>query len=161
MERTIKIGDKSVKLSNNIGWTLNYREQFGQDIVPTVMPILASLMDLIVALVGESKNSEIGIDDIVELANDGELTNVITHLYGLEFVDFINITWSMAKCADNDIDEPKEWLKQFESFPLDEVAPAVLKLIAKGVISSKNLKRLRKTMTILQPFKQMTSSSQE
>ena len=40
MEKTINIGNKSVRLSNNVSWTMEYRDQFGQDIIPTLMPAL-------------------------------------------------------------------------------------------------------------------------
>lgn len=144
MEKTIKIGDVDVKLSNNIGWAMAYRNQFDHDILPVIMPLLASGVDVIRALldhVGEGK--EIGIADLLEIMEGEEFMSALIHMSGFESVEVINITWSLAKCADDSIDDPERWVRQFDVFPLDEVLPEVLKMITKGVISSKNWERLK------------------
>jgi hypothetical protein len=56
----------------------------------------------------------------------------------------IQITWAMAKNANDEIEPPREWLKQFETFPIDIILPILFELIAKSFVSSKNLNRLRK-----------------
>lgn len=152
MEKTIKIGNKSVKLNNNISWAIAYRDQFGRDIIPALMPMLAGALDIFAGLVAETgKANEIRVSDLAKLADGDALINAVIHIGGFEFVDFINITWALAKCADEDIPEPREWVEQFDSFPLDIVAPEVIKLIFKGVISSKNLKRLEDLKKRIQP----------
>lgn len=152
MEKTIKIGNKSVKLNNNISWAIAYRDQFGRDIIPALMPMLAGALDIFAGLVAETgKANEISVSDLAKLADGDALINAAIHIGGFEFVDFINITWALAKCADEDIPEPREWVEQFDSFPLDIVAPEVIKLIFKGVISSKNLKRLEDLKKRIQP----------
>ena len=45
--KTINVGNKEVRLSNNIGWTIIYRDQFGHDIVSSLTPMLAAGLDLI------------------------------------------------------------------------------------------------------------------
>ena len=45
--KTINVGNKEVRLSNNIGWTIIYRDQFGHDIVSSLTPVMASMMDLV------------------------------------------------------------------------------------------------------------------
>lgn len=163
MEKTIKIGNKDVRLNNNIGWTIAYRDQFGRDIIPSLMPMLASAMDLISGLINETgKTKEIEIGDIFRLVDGNSLIEAVFHLGALEFVDFVNMTWAMAKCADEDIPEPSEWVKQFDVFPVDVLGPAVTGLVLKGVVSSKNLTRLEKLKKDLQPKKSQstTSSSQ-
>ena len=140
MEKTINIGTKDVRLNNNIGWTIDYRDQFGQDIIPTLMPMLAAALDLIKGLLEEAENTEnIEWKDILKTIDGDTLLDALIHLGGLEFRDFINITWAMAKCADDTIPEPRTWVKQFEVFPVDEIAPVIFELIYKGVVSSKNL----------------------
>ena len=151
MERTINIGDKSVRLNNNIGWALAYRDQFGRDIVPSLMPMLAGALDIISGLINEVGTEEVSVKEIAKLADGDSLINAMIHLGGLEFVDFINITWALAKCADPDIPEPREWVKQFDEFPMDVIAPAVGELIFKGVVSSKNQTRLKEMRKKLQP----------
>lgn len=152
MEKTINIGDKAVRLNNNIGWTIDYRDQFGQDIIPTLMPMVAAALDLIKGLLEEVDSTEnLEWKDILKTLDGDTLLDVLVHLGGLEFRDFINITWAMAKCADGSIPEPRTWVKQFEVFPVDEIAPAVFELVYKGVVSSKNLKRLKDVRKDLQP----------
>lgn len=160
MEKTIKIGKKSVRLNNNVSWAICYRDQFGRDIIPTIMPLFASALDIISGLINETgKTDEIELTDLAKLADGDSLLNAAIHLGGFEFTDLICITWALAKCADEEIDEPREWIKQFDTFPIDVVAPEVFSLIFKGVVSSKNLKRLEDLKKRIQPVSISTQSS--
>ena len=166
MIKTVKIGKQDVVLDNNIGWTLIYRDQFGQDIIPSIMPMFASAMDIISGLAKETEGigDEIALEDILKLTDGESLINALIHLGSFEFVDFINITWALAKNADDSIPEPKIWLKQFDEFPVDVIGPEVVKLIFKGMVSSKNLKRLDRVAKAVRSKKKSTStpsSSQE
>jgi hypothetical protein len=156
MEKTIQIGNKEVRLNNNIGWTIDYRDQFGTDIIPTLLPMVAAALDLIKGLLEEMEDtSNLEWQDVLKTVDGDTLLDALVHLGGLEFKDFINVTWAMAKCADETIPEPRTWVRQFETFPLDEIAPAVFELIYKGIISSKNLTRLKNLKTLpLQPTNQ-------
>ena len=84
-------------------------------------------------------------------------------MFQVEFVDVIvNVTWAMAKAADESIEPPKKWVKQFEVFPVDVIAPAIYELAVMGFVSSENLNRLKKigeSLKNLQPSHSMTSSS--
>lgn len=153
MEKTVQIGNKEVHLSNNIGWAIDYRDQFGQDIIPTLLPMVAAALDLIKGLLEEVEDANnLEWRDILRLIDGDTLFDALIHLGGLEFRDFINITWAMAKCADESIPEPRTWVKEFEVFPVDELAPTVFDLIFKGVVSSKNLTRLKDVKKSLQPM---------
>ena len=152
MEKTIQIGNKDVRLNNNIGWTIDYRDQFGQDIIPTLLPMVAAALDLIKGLLEEAEDaSNLDWKDILKVIDGDTLIDALVHLGGLEFRDFINVTWAMAKCADESIPEPRTWVRQFETFPVDVIAPAVFELVYSGIVSSKNLKRLKEVRTNLQP----------
>ena len=160
MEKTIKIGKKSVRLNNNISWAIVYRDQFGRDIIPALMPLLASALDVISGLINETgKTEDIELADLAKLADGDALLNAVIHLGGFEFTDLICITWALAKCADEDIPAPREWIAQFDSFPIDVIAPEVFTLIFKGVVSSKNLKRLEDLKKRIQPTSISTQSS--
>ncbi len=160
MEKTIKIGKKSVRLNNNISWAIVYRDQFGRDIIPALMPLLASALDIISGLINETgKTEDIELADLAKLADGDALLNAVIHLGGFEFTDLICITWALAKCADEDIPAPREWITQFDSFPIDVIAPEVFTLIFKGVVSSKNLKRLEDLKKRIQPTSISTQSS--
>ena len=152
MEKTIKIGKQNVRLNNNISWAIAYRDQFGRDIIPALMPLLASALDIISGIINETgKTEDIELADLAKLADGDALLNAVIHLGGFEFTDLICITWALAKCADEDIPAPREWVAQFDTFPLDIIAPEVFSLIFKGVVSSKNLKRLKDLKKRIQP----------
>lgn len=152
MEKTIQIGNKDVRLNNNIGWAIDYRDQFGQDIIPTLLPMVAAALDLIKGLLEEvDDTNNLDWKDILKVIDGDTLLDALVHLGGLEFRDFINITWAMAKCADDSIPEPRTWVRQFDSFEVDVIAPAVFELVYSGIISSKNLNRLKELKNSLQP----------
>ena len=152
MEKTIKIGKKSVRLNNNVSWAIVYRDQFGRDIIPTIMPLFASALDIISGIINETgKTDDIELEDLAKLADGNSLLNAAIHLGGFEFTDLICITWALAKCADEDIPDPRTWISEFETFPIDVVAPEVFSMIFKGVVSSKNLKRLEDLKKRIQP----------
>lgn len=160
MIKTVKIGEKEVLLNNSIGWTLIYRDQFGQDVIPSIMPMFAGALDVISGIVREAdKNGEITLEGLAKVADGETLTNAMIHIGGFEFADFLNITWSLAKNADDSIPEPKKWIEQFDEFPIDVVGVEVVKLIFKGMVSSKNLERLNGIIETVRPTKKNQSIS--
>lgn len=146
MEKIIKIGEHEVRLNNNVAWTMEYKTQFGRDILPSIMPLVASGIESVTAILNESgrKDGEpLQIRDITE-AIEGRAMDLLLPLFQLEFTDtVINVLWSMAKAADESIAPPKTWVKQFEEFPLDIIIPAIAELVVSGFVSSKNRERLR------------------
>lgn len=161
MEKIIKIGEKEVRLNNNVAWTMEYRDQFGKDILPSIMPVVATLMEGAASILSESDGNQItakGLADSIQ----GRATEILLPLFQVEFVDLIiNVTWAMAKAADETIAPPKQWVRQFDSFPLDVIAPEIYRLVLTGFTSSKNLERLkniRANLKSLQPSLSMTSS---
>ena len=163
MERVIKIGKQEVKLNNNVAWTMEYRDQFGKDILPAIMPLLASMIEGVSTIMADAtENGEMTTSSIAE-ALEGRTMDVLLPMFQAEFVDLVvNVTWAMAKTADESIDPPKKWVRQFDSFPVDIVGPAVFDMVLKGFVSSKNLKRLKKigeSLKTLQPSHSTTSSS--
>lgn len=164
MEKIIKIGKKEVRLNNNVAWTMEYRDQFGKDIVPVLMPVLASLIEGVSAVVSDTGKKEVNMTDIVS-AMQGRAMEVLMPMFQVEFVDtIVYVTWAMAKAADETIAPPKQWVREFEEFPLDIIGPAIWELVLKGFVTSKNLKRLKKigeNLKKLQPSHSTTSSSQD
>lgn len=152
MIKTIKIENKDVELNNNIEWAIIYKDQFGKDIIPTLMPAMASMIDIVSGIIKETgKIKGIEFEDLVAVMDGDSFLDAMIHLSGLEFVDFINITWAMAKCADDALPDPRRWIREFDTFPLDVIAPTVIELMIKGVISSKNLERLRSEIDKIKP----------
>lgn len=165
MIRTIEIGNKEVRLSNNIGWTMIYKDQFGHDIVSSLTPMLAAGLDLVSGFLSDVDTSKpIDAVDLLKKIDGDVLIDAMAHLAGVELVDLINITWAMAKAMDEDIPEPKRWVRDFDEFPVDIIAPEVAKLAFKGMVSTKNLKRLmslKEKVKTIQPLTSTPSSSQE
>lgn len=165
MEKVIKIGKQEVTLSNNVAWTMEYRDQFGKDIVPAIMPMFASMLETAAAVFADK--NEITTADILS-AVEGRTMEILLPLFQTEFVDLVvNVTWAMAKAADDTIEPPKKWVRQFDSFPVDVIVPEVGEMALKGFMSSKNLKRLtslKKSLKITktnQPSTSTTSSSRD
>lgn len=154
MEKIIKIGEKDVRLNNNIGWVMEYRDQFGKDILPVIMPFLTSMIESVSTVIADADNNgEITTTTIAE-ALSGRSLDVVLPLYQADFVDLvINVIWAMAKTADDTIEPPKKWVRQFEGFYLDEILPDVLDMVLRGFVSSKNLARLEGVKTKLRPNK--------
>ena len=66
MEKTIKIGDKEVRLNNNVGWAMTYRDQFGHDILQTLTPMFASALDVVGGIISQTgKTKDFGIEDLL------------------------------------------------------------------------------------------------
>ena len=152
MIKTIMINDKELTLSNNVGWAIIYREQFGKDIVPVIMPGLRGMFSFVAGLMEEVGDiKKLKTEDFIRISKSDSVTEAFIYLSGLELVDFIQITWAMAKEADDNIPDPKVWLKEFDEFPLDILGPAVLELTMRGLSSSKNWERLQKMFTDLKP----------
>lgn len=162
MEKVIKIGEKEVRLSNNVAWTMEYRDQFNKDIVPAIMPLLSTMTEAISSVVSEA-GTDLTLQSLAD-AVQGRANDILLPMYQLELVDLINVTWAMAKAADEDIDPPRKWIRQFDDFPLDVIGPAVFELVIKGFVSSKNLirlKGLKVKLENLRPSRSTTSSSQD
>ena len=162
MEKIIKIGKQEVKLDNNAAWAMEYRDQFGKDILPVILPMGASIAEMLATVASSAE--DLSVRSLAE-AIEGRTMEILMPLFQVEMVDIlINVTWAMAKVADESIDPPKKWIRQFDSFPIDVVAPAVYDMAMKGFMSSKNQKRLKnavKSLKSLQPSLSMKSSSQD
>lgn len=143
MIKTIKLNDeKELTLSNSLAWATIYRDQFGHDIVPDVMPILSAVLRLI----NEVKDYT-DINELIKTVNFDTLQDTLIELCAFQFTDFINLVWAFAKANDENTEAPEKWVRQFDEFPLDIIVPAVFELLTKGMISSKNLKSLQRKKT--------------
>lgn len=162
MIKTITLGKQKVKLDNTVGWTLIYRDQFGRDIVPSLMPLLMSVLDVIGGIIGEvGTKKSIGIEEVANVIGSNAYVDAMVHLSGLEITDVLNITWAMAKNANEDLDDPNTWVRGLDTFPLDEVGPVLFDLITRTFMSSKNLKRLQTALKTLGPSTSTQSFSQD
>lgn len=142
MEKIIQIGDKELKLSNNMAWAMEYKDQFNKDPLESLMPVVTALTEATASVIRESGTEKIDLMDIAN-ALEGRVFDITLPLTQLGLVDtVVNITWAMAKAADPNILPPKQWIRQFDEYPLDVIVPTVGELMLKGLSSSKNLGRL-------------------
>lgn len=159
MEKVIKLGKKSVKLSNNFSWVMEYRDQFGKDVIQEHLPMLASVVE---AIAGAIDGDTIPSISALISSLEGRTIEVIMPMMQTDFSSMaVNITWAMAKAADENIEPPKQWIKQFDVFPLDVIIPTVYELALKGMATSKNLKRLMTLTRTIQPLPSTPLSSQD
>lgn len=152
MEKTIKIDSKtSIKLSNNIGWMMAYRDQFGRDIVPALVPVLNGAIDIAMEIAKATEGKNVDALSVIKALDASTIQDALFSVAGLEFVDIINVVWAMAKAADDDIEEPREWAKTLPAFPLDVIMPVVFDMVLRCMVSTKNLRRLQTVMESLKP----------
>lgn len=164
MEKVIKIGDKDVRISNNLAWTMEYRDQFGRDVVSEHLPMMATIVELVASVMADTgKTRGLTVLDIVK-ALEGRTIDIMLPLSQAELLTTVtNVTWAMAKAADENIQPPKQWVRQFDSFYVDEIAPVVYEMAVDG-LSSKNLtwlKNLNEEVETIRPSHSTQSSSQD
>lgn len=159
MERIITIANKDVKLSNNVAWTMEYRDQFGKDVVQEHIPLIASLTEAVAAIIADTGKTEgVTLADILE-ALQGRTMEILIPAMQTEFMSMaVNVTWAMAKAADESIDPPKKWVKQFDEFPLDVIVPQIYDMAFSGFVSSKNLTRLKSLISDIRTIQPSTST---
>ena len=86
MEKIIKIGKQEVKLNNNVAWTMEYRDQFGKDILPVIMPFMASMIEGVSTIAADA--GELTLSNIAE-ALEGRSMDVLLPMFQAEFVDLV------------------------------------------------------------------------
>ena len=139
MKKTIKI-DKGqpLELDGSLGWLYCYQEQFGHDILPDIMPAIESFLTLSVDVLQNGAKP----GDILRCLDSDMLSDAFLKLFSLETTTALNVIWSLAKNADDDIGDPRSFYGQYDTFPNDAVFPVALKLILESSASSKNAKSL-------------------
>ena len=146
MIKNIKIDkSQSIEINSSMGWLYTYQEQFGHDPMVVIMPAIEAGLGTIVSILNKTRAGDKGellLSNIIEAMDDEILQNAFIQLSGMQLTTISNIIWAMAKNADDDISEPKEWINSFEIFPVDVVLPEVLRAIITSSISKKNAKKL-------------------
>ena len=145
---------QEITLDNNLVWLMEYQNQFGEDILPTLMPLIMSVADLLGSIAADRAIdlNDITMQDALKVMKTEESMDAWLKLSAFNTTDIINMIWALAKAADDKIAPPKKWIRQFEEgFPLDIILPKAATLAAKGVVSSKNWERLTAAWSRLQP----------
>ena len=163
MEKTIKLDSKtSIKVSNSLEWAIIFKDQFnGRDVLQMLIPIANTLIELAWSVMKATGGKTLDMARVGETLNNMDISDIQSALYslaGLEFMDIVNITWAMAKAADDSIEEPRVWARSLPCFPLDEIVPVLFDMNAKFLTSSKNYKRLQAAVEALKPTSLSTST---
>lgn len=146
MIKTIRIDDKDVKFSFSLASFYIYKNQFGQDAMSVILPLLA---DVIGAIDPEIvvENGEISSEKLVKTAGD-----IFDQIISVEITEIADIIWAFAKAADDDIPEPALWYGSFEEFPLFDVGKELLPCLYDSLVSKKKI--LKNTQTTKKTKKQ-------
>lgn len=143
MIKKIRINEEhSVEVNSSAGWLFIYRETFGTDVLPDLLPIVESALEAIVGLLEEA-GEEVTTANIIEAFRSDSMIDAIAKFSTLEFITIIKIFWALAKNADKSIQSVEEWANSFEEFPLDIIVPELFSLVSSSLVSRKNLKRLK------------------
>lgn len=145
MIKTIYLNEgQPVEIDTSMGWFIRYRETFGNDILPDLLPILEAITLAAIDLLDEAESAEnIGIDTVLDALRSGTLVNAIAMLGGLETTTLLQIVWSMHKEANEGAPGFKAWTKTVPAFYFDEVAPELFWAISDTVVSKKNMDKLK------------------
>lgn len=156
MKDIIKLeGGQEIAIDNNLAWIMEYQSQFGEDILPSLMPLIMSVADLIGSLADDEDFdiNNVRPEDVLRVLKMDASMDAWIKLSAFKTTDVINIVWALAKAADDGIDPPAKWIRQFDSFPLDVILPKAAAFVVKGAVSSKNWERLTAAWSRLQPKK--------
>lgn len=112
MEKTIKVGERYIKMRSSALIPRLYRFKFGRDMVQDMTAIQKAWKK---------------VQDITEDASEEEKKEA--QLSVLDLTIFENVAYLFAKHADPSIpDSPEEWLDGFDMFSIYEVLPQILNL---------------------------------
>ncbi len=141
MIKTIKIDDKDVKFSFSLASFYIYKNQFGQDAMSVILPLIADVVNALDPEDIMETDANINNASLLKIAGD-----VLDQLYTAEITELADIIWAFAKAADDEIPEPALWYGSFEEFPLFDVGKELLPCLYDSLISKKKiLKNTEKT----------------
>ena len=146
MIKTVQFEGHSLELNTSGGWFFVYRDYFGHDIMPDIMPALESVLQMAVGVLGKINVKEMDAHAVVAAMDSDMLEEVFMRMAGAEITTIQQIVWAMAKNRDDSIEEPRKFFNQFERFPWDTIGPEVFRALLDSNISSKNVKSLLASM---------------
>lgn len=154
MIRTINIEGQKADINSSAGWLYVYRNQFGHDILPDLMPVIESVIGAIASVLEES-GGVFNEKTLAKAMNNDALVDAFIKMAGMQVLTIFNIFWAMAKNADGTIPGPEDYFNSFDRFPVDEIVPELFYAIVDSSVSSKNATRL------LQRIKNVKETTEE
>ena len=138
MKKTVQLEGQSIEVNASMGWLFVYRNEFGHDILPDIMPMIDAFVTMGAEIYADMKEG----DSVLNHITPEMLAEAVYKLSTMEVVMLVNILWAMAKNADNGIEGPQTWVNKFDVFPIEEVTFSIVELILESSTSSKNSKSL-------------------
>lgn len=130
------IDGKEVPFKVSASFPLVYKANFNTDILTLILPLLSEIL--------EGLGDEAIVDGKVVITPLA-LSEMLKNVYSLEYVDIMNLFWTLAKCADDSIPEPIKWFGQFDEFPMVDIGKEVFPMLFNSLISKKKLGNLATT----------------
>jgi hypothetical protein len=124
MQKTIKVGDKEVKLLSSGATPIFYSNFFGRD-------FFKDLSEVIKFADTAQKANSADSDDVSNLQAAIEIFGSGTML---RFYDFL---WIYAYNADRNIPTLDEWLEQFEVFPIVDIMGDIIEMMMSSISTKK------------------------
>ena len=112
MEKTVKIGNRKVRLKANAMLPLLYREYFGEEIFKVQMSIFG--------LVNEKMEINLGA--------------------GIDTVGIMKMIWCMAKAANPQAKPFREWVEEIGEFPVVDIIKECMELLMVNMTSLTKIK---------------------
>lgn len=122
------IDGKEVPFKVSASFPLVYKANFNTDILTLILPLLSEIL--------EGLGDEAIVDGKVVITPLA-LSEMLKNVYSLEYVDIMNLFWTLAKCADDSIPEPIKWFGQFDEFPMVDIGKEVFPMLFDSLISKK------------------------
>lgn len=141
MEKKLLFGEKEVKFSSCLAWTLIYKSQFGRDAAKILIPGVK-------VATGESEGKDMTFSLYEELGFSG----------------IVEIAWSMAKLADKSIPPLEDWIISFgddfdPSLLVEEIIPeAILSCFSSKNSSAPIRQEMEKALTEQQQKEKQTQT---
>jgi len=135
MEKTITIDGKEVRFKASASFPLIYKANFNADILTIIMPLLSEVIGS-----ADGMFTEDSFKDGSLVLTPETISTALEGVYSLELIDIMNLLWTMAKCADDEIPEPMKWFGEFDEFPIVDIAIQVFPMLFSSLLSKKKLK---------------------
>ena len=144
MIKAVTIDGQNIEINSSTGWLYVYRNRFGRDILPDIMPIIESVLSAASSLLQDADAFD--RESIIKAMDNDALVDAFIKLAGMEVLTVFNVFWAMVRNADPKTPEPATFFNSFERFPIDEIIPTVFGAVVDSTVSSKNAERLRQEM---------------
>ena len=135
MEKTLIIDGKEVRFKASASFPLIYKANFNVDILTIIMPLLSEIIGG-----AEGMFTEDSFKDGTLILTPETISTALEGVYSLELIDVMNLLWTMAKCADDEISEPTKWFGGFDEFPVIDIAVQVFPMLFESLFSKKKFR---------------------